>query len=544
MLTNTGKNILAKYLIGQAPAYASYIAFGCGARAIDSDTGEYGDYSEKKNLDFEMFRAPIISRGYVTETDQATITNAVGNGTVITYTAENSFNPGDVVSITGINVAGFNIQDAVIASSSETQFVVAGTATGTYLSGGTATQTRSNIVLTAQLPTEERYEITEIGVYSAGSNPSAGPADSRILYSFSTGENWEYHESNGSLTLPIYSQPLGYLSNGSIPDGSTESSINVPDMAFQANADNTIFDNAIRINRNERARFLNSMVLVRSDACSIVNDGAAMVPMTGDGTHLHLNGISLSLDKNSGQDEIRLGLSVINKDTDTSNPDEIKIIVDFVSSDDITGANQQYARMRSHLTAVDNGFNTNRYFIASSKIEDLEKSQEFSWRNVSAIKIYVSGPAETQDITHKEVSNGIATLYVVGEHNFGVGGRVTVSGVSTALDGIKKISSIGGEIVMDGNTPTVPNAIGTVIRYATSEPDMVKTAVSPIGSAAGYSSKYYVSLDSMRIENTATINPLYGLVGYTVVKTIDGNPVVKETNTSSLLEFRFAMDVM
>ena len=32
MITNTGKEIIAKYLMGTSPAYASYIALGCGAR--------------------------------------------------------------------------------------------------------------------------------------------------------------------------------------------------------------------------------------------------------------------------------------------------------------------------------------------------------------------------------------------------------------------------------------------------------------------------------------------------------------------------------
>lgn len=545
MLTNTGKNILAKYLIGQAPAYASYIAFGCGPSAIDSDTGEFGDYSDKKNLDFEMFRAPIVSRGYVTDTDQATITAAVGNGSIITYTAANNFNVGDSVDITGTNVAGFNINSAIVASATSTNFTVASTATGTWTSGGVATKTLSSIVFTAQLPTEERYEITEIGVYSAGSNPSAGPADSRMLYSFAQGENWEFHEASGSSTLHTYTNSLAYLANGSLPDGASESSINIPDLVFQTNADNTIFDNAIRINRNERSRFLNNMVILRGDTSSISGTGNAIVPLSTDGSHIHLNGISLSLDKNSGQDEIRLALSVINKDTDTSNPSDVKIIVDFVSSDDITGANQQYARMRAHLTATGDGFNNNRYFIISSKIEDLEKSQEFSWRGVSAIKMYVSVPAQQLEVTHKLVRSGVATLFFAADPDeYGIGGRVTVSGIGGTLDGLKKIISKGGEEISIGGVLSTPEAAGTVIRYATSEPDMVKTAVSPVGYVNGFSNNYYVGLDSMRVENTATINPLYGLVGYTVAKTVDGNPIIKEANTSSLLEFRFAMDVM
>ena len=51
MITNTGKTIIAKYLLGQAPAYASYLAIGCGATPLDS-ADPMGDYSLKKNLDF------------------------------------------------------------------------------------------------------------------------------------------------------------------------------------------------------------------------------------------------------------------------------------------------------------------------------------------------------------------------------------------------------------------------------------------------------------------------------------------------------------
>ena len=36
MITNEGKGILAKYLVGQAPAFASFIAIGCGAKPVSS----------------------------------------------------------------------------------------------------------------------------------------------------------------------------------------------------------------------------------------------------------------------------------------------------------------------------------------------------------------------------------------------------------------------------------------------------------------------------------------------------------------------------
>ena len=99
MITNKGKDIIGKYLLGQAPAYASYIAVGCGAKPLEPYvSGAIPDYSAKKTLDFEMFRIPISSRGFIDD-------------------------------------------DGV-----------------------------SKIVLTGELPTEERYEITEVGIFSAKSN--------------------------------------------------------------------------------------------------------------------------------------------------------------------------------------------------------------------------------------------------------------------------------------------------------------------------------------------------------------------------------------
>jgi hypothetical protein len=117
VITKTGKSIIGKYLLGQAPAYASYIGVGCGPKPLLTNDA-LGDYSDKTNLDFEMLRVPISSRGFVNEN--------------------------------GID----------------------------------------KIVFTAELPTEERYEISEVGLYSAGSNPSAGAYDSKTVFAFTAGKHY------------------------------------------------------------------------------------------------------------------------------------------------------------------------------------------------------------------------------------------------------------------------------------------------------------------------------------------------------------------
>jgi hypothetical protein len=57
------------------------------------------------------------------------------------------------------------------------------------------------------------------------------------------------------------------------------------------------------------------------------------------------------------------------------------------------------------------------------------------------------------------------------------------------------------------------------------------------------SGNYYVALDAMRLENVATINPLYGLTGYSVIKTDGAETIIKSPNTSNYVEFRFSIGV-
>jgi hypothetical protein len=47
----------------------------------------------------------------------------------------------------------------------------------------------------------------------------------------------------------------------------------------------------------------------------------------------------------------------------------------------------------------------------------------------------------------------------------------------------------------------------------------------------------------MRLENLTTTNPLYGLTGYSVLKTDGALPIVKLANTANYIEFRIAIGV-
>jgi len=312
MITNTGKNILAKYLIGQAPAYASYIAVGCGAKPLTSDA-ILGDYSGKDRLDFEMFRVPITSRGYVTE-------------------------------------------DGI-----------------------------SKIVLTAELPSEERYEISEVGVFSAGANSQAGAYDSKSIYAFTQDENWEHHTNTAATEIPIVYSPLDGSDNNNI--------INQPYSVFQTNSDNRIFTNTERIQRYERCRFFNNTIVMSGDSSELTIDSNNHIVVGQNSEHIHLTGAILDFNRNSPTDDIRLSFTVINKNgSSTAVPDNVRIMLEFASSDIHNDPNGQWARFEVNLNngtdTNQHNFSNSRYVVATKQLQELYKSTGFTWSSVDVVKIY------------------------------------------------------------------------------------------------------------------------------------------------------------
>lgn len=57
------------------------------------------------------------------------------------------------------------------------------------------------------------------------------------------------------------------------------------------------------------------------------------------------------------------------------------------------------------------------------------------------------------------------------------------------------------------------------------------------------SSNFYVVFDALRFENLNTPNPLYGLVGYSVIQNDTAKTIIKSTNTSNYVEFKFNIGV-
>ena len=382
MITNIGKNLLAKYLVGQTQSYASHIAVGCGPAPVASD-GAFADYSLKKSLDFEMFRVPIISRGFVNEN--------------------------------GID----------------------------------------KVVLTAELPTEERYEITEVGIFSAASNPVAGSFDSRNIFSFTDTDSWLYQPvGSAAIDIPVRYEPL----DGESENGIINQTVNV----FQTNADNRIFTQSDRVARYERCRFLNNIIAIVGNDSTLTTNPSGKIQIGTGSKYIRLNETTVDLTKNSPLDELRLAFSVVNKVANSNTvPDNVKILLEF--SHVGLNSTQEYARFEVNIddlgyadgtSTEKRNLSLNRYIVATKALKDLNKTDNFDWREASTAKIYAC----------------------------------------------------------------------------------VTEAGSP-------SNLFYVCLDGLRLENITSTNSLYGLTGYSVIKSVGSKPIIKSANTTNYVEFRFALDV-
>lgn len=443
MITDKGKEIISKYLLGQTAAYASHISIGCGAYPLDANdpAPSASSLAEKTYMDFEMARVPITSKGFVDD-----------NGT-------------------------------------------------------------TKVSFTAELPKENRYDITEIGLWSSGNNSLAKDFDSRIVFNFS--EAWQAHNTAISeITTPV---PLG--SGGDITTNLRY---------FRASTSNIVFSNSDRKARREGPRFLDSKIFLRGDSSIIqgasgqwsgenpyysvtnksasagtatltigshlLNVGDSVVISISDAnfdgthsitartattisysasatvgsasatgtatfansTHIHLNAINFNISRNAPSDKILLAFSLIDKDATGPGvePDYVKILLEFYRNE--SSITSGYAKAEIEIDGTE--FTGDRYKVIEIPISDLITSPDFTSQQVRIARIFAS------------------VVYTD-----------------------------------SGQQKTSPN--------------------------------HYVELEGLRIENDTTENPVYGMVGYSVVRTADGDPLYKFQNTNNYIEFRFNLDV-
>lgn len=449
MITNDGKEIIGKYLLGQAPQYATHISIGCGA--VPLNIGDASPSSTilraKTAMDFEMARIPISSKGFVEE-----------NGV-------------------------------------------------------------TKISFSAELPTENRYDITEVGLWSAGRNNLAPNSDSRMIYNFS--EPWEKH---GALI-----EAIPYVSTiGSLGDITTTEKI------FFVNNNDINLRNIQRTNKKEGPRYLNRSIMVRGDTSKINSTLISITGATTNGSSITYNFPTQSPSPFADNDivtivglsdeRLNIGKAVVNAAT-TSSFTVLSSLPPGISGGSggiawksgtwaVTDTSTGNPSTHIHLNNTNLGLNfnspTDRLKLAMSLVTKNAIATTAPYRVKILIEFYRNEISTTTGYAKAELLLRNIDFGASPNYNFYKVINFPLSNLITTPD------------------------------FTFSEIRVCRIFISTTDSDDELDGTFYVLLDGFRVDNVSTENPLYKMAGYSIVK-IDGNPVVKYQNTNNYIEFRMSL---
>jgi hypothetical protein len=250
------------------------------------------------------------------------------------------------------------------------------------------------LVFKAEMPTSERYRLTEIGLYPAESNLLAERYDSKTFISFTNSEPWTYVLQGSASAVPYVNQSLQVAADTSITAGglvgnfitnATGQKSTVP--AFFMNSNDPIFEYVDRINRREPPRFLSKSLTISGD----FSDLNSSFVSASTGYYLENSAINLNLGNNLPTDQIKIAYSVISKTlANNDSPDTgVRIRLELINN--VSGTPTAYVNIASPSAAfvddLDPG-KKKRYQVVTKQISDFTASADFSWSNINLIRIY------------------------------------------------------------------------------------------------------------------------------------------------------------
>lgn len=239
---------------------------------VDNFTGD------GSTVRFQLNQAPVLGSSLSIKVSlpvvSYTVTAASASSGTVTYTCGNTLTVGQLVTITGLSTAAFNLSNVVVASRTATQFTVTNAATGTAVTGATAVATGLATTLDVSSTTvvEEGIGIITLAVAPTNNATIAvsGTAyryftDSEICYYVNTAfleHSRNESDTNGSALTQLSRLP-GIEEYPLILLAST--------MALYTLANDASFDidiispDGVSIPRSERYRQLTEMIQVRKD---------------------------------------------------------------------------------------------------------------------------------------------------------------------------------------------------------------------------------------------------------------------------------------
>lgn len=399
MITSKGQQIVTKYLLGQAPSYASHIAIGCGAVPVDENTDISLDPTTQA-LEFEMLRVPVTTRGVVNDlfTKQlVSIDRSLGGESVLETSDNHGMKIGQEFTL---NFPSLTYGEANFQQESGSSFVVKNITANTITftdpnradedswpepsasgeeSLGYLVFSKERIIFKAELPSDQRYQITELALYPANNNIAAAQYDSKVISSFSSAEGWQWNNGTSIEVIPV---------KVAIEDDENNILNSLTGTICFLAASNPAFDQTPRKQRYEPTRFKNQFILLAGNSCNLDSN----FDIVGANSYLETTNISLDLSKNSPDDFIKLAFSLISGDLNPGGggADTVRIKLQFINNFTSGFATPPAATANIELTSSDFSSGNNRYKIVDFQLKDFVRDSGFAWSNINLIRLYGS----------------------------------------------------------------------------------------------------------------------------------------------------------
>ena len=334
MITNYGKQIVAKYLAGQVTSPFSYVALGSGATPIEpaAETG----LESTTRLVSESIRVPVDNIAVGVENDE------------------------------------------------------------TYLS------------VSAVVPAAQRYEFSEIGIYTAAKDTEIDSRTDTSICNFARGEGWQVIDGGVPADIDYFDtldgDTEGNLDSGASEPGYTDTTNEV--YAFFADSGNSYFSYSGRSHCSARNL---SDVLAVTGGLSVIANSAGTFDESSSDRYLSAP-ISVDLSGHKASDELVLAFVVLQRDytayATAPAPDYLKILIEFKEDagsadyarfevlaqdsdgDSNTAGAEPYDFAESGYATVKNEMNAVIATANDSK-SNVRQTANFSWANVGIVNIWI-----------------------------------------------------------------------------------------------------------------------------------------------------------
>jgi hypothetical protein len=141
--SDTAQTAVAKVVIGEIPGVGADASWSATTKVAGARLDAALD--NHANAEAEWNNYPAFTPG----AGNYKVTAATGNGTTVTYTAQNNLAVGDVVNITGLTASAYNLSGATVATADALKFTVTNAANAGEITGQWYGKVESTTALTA-----------------------------------------------------------------------------------------------------------------------------------------------------------------------------------------------------------------------------------------------------------------------------------------------------------------------------------------------------------------------------------------------------------